>query len=140
MVHQQPGLDRDGGGERGFVFEQACQSSRPRLPVGCFCGWDRLAQAGTVFHPLQIGLQGVHTVLDPACEADFKSVRGESSFPDPECDPLLETVTGGKDAITICKGSVSITSGKVPNLVGRWKLRIFSPFSGDNVLAECPFE
>ena len=47
--------------------------------------------------------------------------------------------TTGEEAIKICTGSVAQISQYTARLAGKWKLRVFSPFSGDNVLAECPF-
>jgi hypothetical protein len=47
--------------------------------------------------------------------------------------------TSGEEAIKICTSSVEQVSQYTERLTGKWKLRVYSPFSGDNVLAECPF-
>lgn len=47
--------------------------------------------------------------------------------------------TNAREAIKMCSASVALVSQYTTTLSGRWKLRIFSPFSGENVLAECPF-
>jgi hypothetical protein len=47
--------------------------------------------------------------------------------------------TNAREAIEICRSSVALVSQYTPRLSGSWKLRIFSPFSGENVLTECPF-
>lgn len=47
--------------------------------------------------------------------------------------------TSAREAIKICRASVALVSQYTGKLSGRWKLRIFSPFSGNNVLAECSF-
>jgi hypothetical protein len=47
--------------------------------------------------------------------------------------------TNAREAIKMCSASVGLVSQYTTALSGRWKLRIFSPFSGENVLAECPF-
>jgi len=46
--------------------------------------------------------------------------------------------TSGPEAIKICRETASMLRQYTTSLsAGGWKLRIFSPFSGDNVLAEC---
>lgn len=48
--------------------------------------------------------------------------------------------TNGREALQMCGMSASQVSQYTSRLTtGNWKLRIFSPFSGDNVLAECSF-
>lgn len=47
--------------------------------------------------------------------------------------------TSGPEAIKICRETASMLRQHTTSLsAGGWKLRIFSPFSGENVLAECP--
>jgi hypothetical protein len=46
--------------------------------------------------------------------------------------------TSGPEAIKMCREIASMLHQHTTSLaVGGWKLRIFSPFSGENVLAEC---
>lgn len=45
--------------------------------------------------------------------------------------------TSGSEAMKICRGTAEMLSKHTMSLKGKWKLRIFSPFSGDHPLAVC---
>ncbi len=44
-----------------------------------------------------------------------------------------------EEARKTCIGAVELVSKKIQSLSGRWKLRIFSPYSGEHPIATCPF-
>lgn len=44
-----------------------------------------------------------------------------------------------EEARKTCVGAVELVGKQTPSLAGRWKLRIFSPYSGDHPIAVCPF-
>jgi hypothetical protein len=47
--------------------------------------------------------------------------------------------TNSSEARKICLGSVETVNKQTRTLSGRWKLQIFSPYSGDRPIAICAF-
>ncbi len=45
--------------------------------------------------------------------------------------------TSGGEARKICAGVVEMMAEKTRSFAGKWKLRIFSPYSGDRPIAVC---
>ena len=66
------------------------------------------------------------TGLSTECE-----VSGWSSTIDVTID------TSGGEARKICAGVVKMMAEKTRSFAGKWKLRIFSPYSGDRPIAVC---
>lgn len=100
-----------------FASLAACDSS-PRD--------DRVSQAVDDAYRVCAAMMGTNLVSK--CD-----VSGWNSSVDVRID------TTAREAIKMCSASVAMVSQHTTSLSGSWKLRIFSPFSGDNVLAECPF-
>ncbi len=45
--------------------------------------------------------------------------------------------TNGSEARSICSGAADMMAELTRSFAGRWKLRIFSPYSGDHPIAIC---
>jgi hypothetical protein len=66
----------------------------------------------------------------------------ESTGMSPECTLGARTIdvrfnTNAANAREICAGIVESVAQKTRSLAGTWKLRIFSPYSGDHPIAVC---
>lgn len=90
------------------------------------------------------GTQGAppkRTVIDDAyllCKAmDGTGLTTECSVQasDQAVDVTIDT--NGSEARKICAGVASQMAQKTANFAGQWKLRIFSPYSGNRPIASC---
>jgi len=48
--------------------------------------------------------------------------------------------TNGSEARKICSGVVDAMAQKTRSFAGKWKLRIFSPYSGEHPIAVCTLQ